>query len=126
MSLEIFKNRTKSSYTIKNNKIIVKLKIATNVAVDESETNINVSNQAGIMKVQNFANHALAQGITDVVKKVQTEYSSDIFGFGDTIHKKDYKTWRKLKGNWDQTIKNVEVQVEPKFIITNTSSTKKM
>ena len=121
VSLNIAENKTKKSYTIEGDKVKVKLKINTTVSLEELETSIDVSKDIGVDKIESFANKALIQGIKNTVKKVQTDFDSDIFGFGNMIYKKDYKTWYKLKEmNWGITFKKIELDIEPKVVISNT------
>jgi spore germination protein KC len=34
---------------------------------------------------------------------VQKDFKSDIFGFGEAIHRADSKAWKELRNNWNTT-----------------------
>ena len=46
------------------------------------------------------------------IKKVQEDYQSDIFGFGEVIHRANPKAWKQLESNWDQEFSTLEVSVK--------------
>jgi spore germination protein KC len=56
-----------------------------------------------------------------VVKKVQGEFGSDIFGFGNMIYRKDPKLWKKLREDWSETFSGLSVEVSSKIEIVTTS-----
>jgi spore germination protein KC len=52
------------------------------------------------------------------LNKAQKELKTDIFGFGEAIHRKYPKTWEKLKDDWNDKFTdlpvNITVEVETK------------
>jgi spore germination protein KC len=50
--------------------------------------------------------------VQQTIKKVQEEYGTDIFGFGEVIHQKDPIKWKSLKNHWDQTFPNTTITVK--------------
>jgi spore germination protein KC len=94
------------------------------VALGEVGTDIDVSKKDNIEKIRSTANAVFAERMNTVIKKVQTEFGYDIFGFGTMINKKNPALWSQLRENWDDYFKNVEVEVKPEFVIINTALTK--
>ncbi len=45
------------------------------------------------------------------VKKAQQDFKSDIFGFGEEIHRSCPKVWAKIKDNWNEEFENLPVSV---------------
>ena len=45
------------------------------------------------------------------LNKAQKELKTDIFGFGETIHRKYPKMWKKMKDNWDDIFPNLPVNI---------------
>ena len=125
IGLEISTSKTKKSYKYENGKITAKLDIETSVYLDEVDTKIDVENPEIIKKIEQEAAKTLTKNIKNTIKKVQTQFNSDIFGFGNTIYKKDYKLWEELKPNWDQIFPTVEVEINAKIHIRNTAFIKK-
>ncbi|PUB08321.1 Ger(x)C family spore germination C-terminal domain-containing protein, partial [Paenisporosarcina sp. OV554] len=51
------------------------------------------------------------------IESVQKQYESDIFGFGEAIHRSNPKEWKKIKEQWDkggfsELTANVKVDVK--------------
>lgn len=43
----------------------------------------------------------IKEDIENTIRKVQEEYKSDIFGFGEAIHRSNPEMWNLLKKDWD-------------------------
>ena len=54
--------------------------------------------------------------------KAQRQYRSDIFGFGEVIHREDAKYWKKIQGEWDEVFPHVPVVVEVDLQIRRTGT----
>ena len=61
--------------------------------------------------------------MSKVVKKVQSKYKADIFGFGNLIYKNDPKTWEKLEKEWNtKYFPNLNVKIKTNLKISATGS----
>lgn len=125
MTLRIVKNKTKRSYSYENKKLKAKLKIKTIVFLEEASLPLNSLDKKQMAELEQIAEKKLAQSIETVVKKVQNEFNSDIFGFSDMIYKKDPKLWKKLSGQWDETFTKLSVDIEANIDIASTETVKK-
>ncbi len=124
LTFEIFKNKTKKSFIYDGNRLKFSLDIKTTVALGEVGTDIDVSKKDNIEKIRTSTSAVFAERMEAVIKKVQTEFGYDIFGFGTMINKKNPVLWSQLRENWDDYFKNVEVEVKPEFVIINTALAK--
>jgi len=121
LSLEIENNKTKMSFSYSNNQI--KMLIEPNVEVYIGEVfgeTINSDNER-MEKIQEITGAILEKRISNVIQKLQTEYQTDIFGFGNNIYKNDPKLWGEISDNWDSMFVNMEFEVKPKIVIVNTA-----
>ena len=121
ISLEIVSNKTRLSYTYTDNKIKMIVEPKVNVHLGEIEGYFNSTDEKQIQKLEETTGMLLGENISSVIKKVQTKYQTDIFGFGSYINKKKPKLWNKLSSNWNEIFSNLEVEVKPKIVIKNTS-----
>ncbi|WP_101911086.1 Ger(x)C family spore germination protein [Marasmitruncus massiliensis] len=121
VSLEIFENKTKPSFSYKDGKLKIKLKVQTTVDVAEAETKIASSDDQTIKKLEKTGSEQLKRRMEAVIKKVQKQYNSDIFGFGKLIYKKNPKLWETLSPDWDTLFPNLEVEITPEIRIINTA-----
>ncbi len=120
-SLEISENKTKNSYKIEDGKLRVTVSTETNAFLAEIEEKFDSLDPEKITSLEAAAGAALKNRMEDVIKKVQTEYRSDIFGFGDMIHKKNHKLWAQISGNWDEIFPSLEISVNAKVNIVNSA-----
>lgn len=59
--------------------------------------------------------------IQDVIKKLQTQYQSDVLGMGSLIYYTKLPLWRQISHQWDDMYRSVPVDVNVKLHLTNTA-----
>ena len=121
--LEIFKNKTKITPIYKNNRLSMNINITTEVTIEEQNTNINYVNNEDITKLKAIAEQQLEDHIKKVIKMVQQEFQSDIFGFGRIVKAEMPSTWKKIEKNWDLLFKELDVTVHSEIKIKNSALT---
>ncbi len=121
VSLEISKNKTKRSFSVEDGKLKMTVDSETRVYLAEIDDAFDALDEDMVTSLEAAAGAKLKQGMESVIKKVQTEYGSDIFGFGNTIRKKDNKLWKSVSGYWDAMFPELEVVVNAKINIVNSS-----
>ena len=121
ISLEIAKNSTSVSYREVGGDIVMHIKTDSDVSLGESRLNIDMSSATQIKALEDAAAEIIETNIQKVVKKVQTEYNSDIFGFGSVISKANFKRWKQLAPQWDALFPNLLVEVDSKVHIMNSA-----
>lgn len=123
VSLEIFadKTYTKIKPVFSNGKLTMKLDVFVNVAIGELEGSKNYMNETGRTKLQKAAEKSLEDNIKRVIKKVQNEYSSDIFEFGRIVQDERPDVWKELENDWEKIYKDLEVKVKAEIIIKDSS-----
>ncbi len=125
ISLEISENSTKSSFKYIDGKIEILIHTDTTVFLGEIMVHNNALDDKQIAALEADAEAKLEASISQVVQRVQSEYGSDIFGFGSMIYKKDFRLWNKLKPTWDEQFKTLEVEVESDIHILNSGALEK-
>ncbi|WP_110954142.1 Ger(x)C family spore germination protein [Anaerosinus massiliensis] len=119
-SFEVSSNKTKASYSYDGDRLKVLLHTKTTVALSEAAGDLDLANKNTLEKVKETATAVFGQRLQTVIKKIQTEFGSDVFRFNRMIYKKDPALWLKLKDNWDDSIRTMEIEVNPEFTISNT------
>ena len=97
--------------------IDIHVRMEANVA--DVECSIDLTNPNSIDKLQELANKELQSIIKDTIAKVQHEFKSDIFGFGEAIHRSNPGTWKRIGKNWGRIFPNVPVNVTTDIKIRN-------
>lgn len=84
---------------------------------------IDIQNYKEINKIEKTWSKSLKKDLSKVVKKVQSKYKADIFGFGNLIYKNNPKTWKKLEKEWNSKyFPNLNVKIKTNLKISATGS----
>lgn len=110
VSLEIIDASGKIIPEIKDNKIIMKININEEGNIGEETGTANLIKLTEIASLEKKKDEAIKSEVMAAVKKAQ-ELDTDVFGFGDAVHKKYPKQWKNLENNWDEKFKDVQVEV---------------
>lgn len=105
------KSQTKLSASIKNGKPVIRVLIKSEGNLSEANTAIDVMNPKKIGILEEKIEKEVKKQVEDSIKAAQKQ-KSDIFGFGEVIHRTDPKLWKKLKNNWNEQFAQLEVHVE--------------
>lgn len=101
----------------RNNKIRFTVTLTGEGSLSENNSNLDVMQSQNIEHLQNILEKQSKKQVLQTISKVQKEYGTDIFGFGEAIHKKDPHEWKSLKKNWDQTFSEADVSVKVNLTI---------
>lgn len=118
-TLEIFKSKTKVTPIINDKKIEMNLDIKTTVAIDELEGSKNLFTETGLEKIQKSTEAAIKNRIEDLIKKINNDYSADIFKFGSALWENKPRVWKSVRKNWQENLKNLKVNVKVTIAIKN-------
>jgi spore germination protein KC len=103
----------------KSNQITFKVELSGEGTLFENNTDLNPENKADLNELEKSFNELAKKQVLSTIKKVQSDYGQDIFGFGEVIHRKEPRKWRNLKDNWDQYFTQSDVEVKTKIKIIN-------
>ncbi|MCM3003071.1 Ger(x)C family spore germination protein [Priestia koreensis] len=102
VGVEVLRTKTNIKSTVKNGRPIINVEV---------EAEGNIADIACKLDVQNHkVNHWLekkagddAKGKMDKAIQQAKEYRSDVFGFGEYVHRSNPKEWQKLRQHWNDT-----------------------
>lgn len=84
---------------------------------------IDIQDYKEINKIEKAWSSSLKKDLTKVIKKVQSKWQADIFGFGNLIYKNNPNTWEKLEKNWNSKyFPNLNIKVKTDLKIDATGS----
>lgn len=124
-TLEIYKSKTKRALERKNGPVSISIRTDLTAYLGEFRVLHTDLDEKKITELETTAAKELQGNINGVIKKVQSEYGADIFGFGNMIYKRDFALWNQLKDSWDSEFKSLEVEVQAEVHISSTSSQNK-
>lgn len=103
------KSRTKVYFLENKPAIEVKIKTKCNIVIVEGEFDVSAEENKQVL------NKLLASKVKllceKALNKAQKELKTDIFGFGEAIHRKYPKTWEKLKDDWNDKFTDLPVNI---------------
>jgi spore germination protein KC len=121
VSLEIFNSKTQVKPVVNGKDIKINLNVDTTVAIDEIGGTENLIDDEGLIRLEQSAEKTLKKQIESLIKKVQSEYGVDIFGFGAKLREDKNEVWNDVSSNWEEIFKNLEVDVTTKVHIRNSA-----
>lgn len=90
--------------------------------VGEVRCKIDLKNPEAIQELEKIYEKEATRIINETIDVLQQEYQSDIFGFGEAIHRSNPQEWNQIKENWDEEFSDltVNVKVDMKIRLTGT------
>ncbi|WML44757.1 Ger(x)C family spore germination protein [Neobacillus sp. PS3-40] len=118
VSLEIFKSKTKMEPVVKaNHDIEFNVTINTTVAIDEIGNSENLTSEPQLEKLKRSTEAMVKKYVENCIKKVQSDYGVDIFGFGEKLREEKPRIWNRIGNNWEDKFKELKVNVKVKVDI---------
>lgn len=125
VSLEITRSKTVKKPVIDRSDIKMDVKIETEVSIDEVKGDKDFSEEEGRLSLESDTENMLKKRIEAFIKKVQSEYGADIFGFGAQLRQDKPRVWDSVKGDWDNKFRDIRVNVSAKVHIRNSATLSK-
>ncbi|UZM97476.1 Ger(x)C family spore germination C-terminal domain-containing protein [Lysinibacillus sp. MHQ-1] len=94
-----------------NQKINIRLDLTQNVG-QVIKCNIDLSDNKTIEYINTNTEESVKMQIEETLETIQQYYHTDIFGFGDVLHREDPKEWGVIKENWSNMFTELPVTVE--------------
>jgi len=120
VSLEIFKSKTNVTPVVDGEDIEINLDIDTIVAIDEIQGTANVFDDQGRKELEQSAENTLKERIESLIKKIESDYDADIFGFGAKLREDKAQIWNNVD-NWEKVFKELKVNVNTRVHIKNSA-----
>lgn len=117
VGVELIRTKTKIVPHIKNGEISIKVNVTGEANVGEVNTELDLMNPHVIGELESLVNNDIRNSIEKAVEKAQNDFESDIFGFGERIHKTLPKEWEKIKQEWVKLFPEVPVNVNVRIKI---------
>ncbi|MCQ6279223.1 Ger(x)C family spore germination protein [Bacillus sp. EB600] len=107
----IRRSKVNVSAAMKNGKPFIQVAIKAEGDIEQVNGAVDITNPAIIKKIEEKLEQEIKKEVSQSIRTAQSK-KSDIFGFGDKIHKTYPKRWKKWKGNWDEQFAALEVSVK--------------
>ncbi|THE13125.1 Ger(x)C family spore germination protein [Bacillus timonensis] len=112
LTINTIRSKTKVTGKVEDGEPKINVQVFSEGNVGEAACKIELTNPKNIKELEKKYEAEITNHIKVSITNVQEKFQSDIFGFGEVIHRSDLKSWRKLQPNWDQEFENMEVTIE--------------
>jgi spore germination protein KC len=119
ISVTSVRTKTKVSATVKNGEPTILVEIDREGTISEANVAIDLTDPKEMDKIGKKVEKEVKKQVVNAIKTAQN-HKSDIFGFGEKIHKADPKLWRKLEGDWNDKFADLEVTVKVNAFVRRT------
>ena len=110
VSAEIVRSKTKMTPVLENGKVVIKIKITEEGNIDEQIGTENLLGPPEVSDLEHNIAAVIEREINAALKKAR-ELDTDVFQFGSAIEGKYPSEWKKMKDNWDEIFKTLEVEL---------------
>ncbi|MBC9785808.1 Ger(x)C family spore germination protein [Heliobacterium chlorum] len=118
VSLEVFRSHTIKTVRLVDDRPVVDIWIDCLTGIAEISKENDVISERGSQKLTERTNERLQNKITDTIKKVQKEYGTDVFGFGNLIYRERPDIWGTIpKGGWSKVFPTVGTNVNVNIML---------
>ena len=110
----VFRQRTKVSADTKDDIPTITINVRAEGDIREIRTPINLKDPKVIFELEKELEKKIKTLLEETVKRTQ-QNKTDIFGFGEEVHRSNPKKWKELKSDWNNNYfpnLNVQVNVE--------------
>ncbi|MDM5334202.1 Ger(x)C family spore germination protein [Ureibacillus composti] len=110
----VIRQKTKVSADVINDIPTITINVRAEGDIREVRTPINLKDPKVILELEKELEKKIKTMLEDTVKRAQ-QNKTDIFGFGEEVHRSNPKKWGKMKDDWNNNYfpnLNVQVKVE--------------
>jgi spore germination protein KC len=116
-SLSLIKMNSKVKPIIHGQTIKCNIVLSGVGTIRENNTNLDLTQSKSLTRLQHILEKKAEKQVLQTIEKVQKQYGTDIFGFGEAIHQKYPSQWKGLKKNWGNQFRKIEVSVQANLTI---------
>lgn len=119
IGIQITQSKAKIRPSLIKEKPMFTVKVNTKGKVMEANCQVNLEENTEIRRLEKKTSDEIEKQIRTAIGSAQ-KVRADVFGFGQTLHRKHPKEWTRMKQRWPQLFKKAQVQVQVKTEIENT------
>lgn len=108
---EVIKAKSDIKASIVNGKPVINVNIDVKQNIAAVEGEFDVSKEENLKICNEIAQKKVKSICEKAVYKAQNEFKSDIFGFGEVVHRKSPKLWESIKNDWNTEFTSVPVNI---------------
>ncbi|MBD2867994.1 Ger(x)C family spore germination protein [Paenibacillus arenilitoris] len=88
----------------------------------ENNSSLDVTDSNNLEIIKKALENRIKQDMDAFLRKIQTQYKTDIVGFGQQLQRDNPKKWRTVAKQWDRHFADAEISVTVNLSIQNTGA----
>lgn len=117
ISMDLNKLNSKVQPIFEGDNIKIQVTLIGQGMIRENNTGFDLTQPHNLNLVQEALEKQVETNAYQTITKVQDKFGTDVFEFGEVIHRKYPSRWRSLKDNWNQEFRKAEISVKAKLTI---------
>lgn len=117
VSVRFHRAQTKVIPQVEGDKITFLVKIISEGDLLEQTCQESLATPEKIEELEKALYHELNKRVQAALNKAQRELKTDIFGFGEVLHRDNPKFWKQVEDNWNEIFAGAEVKLEAQVSI---------
>lgn len=115
ITFEVTKAKSSMKASLIDDKPVIDVEIIVRQNIGAVEGKFDVSKEENKKIINEHSEKKIKTMCEQAVKTAQNDLQTDIFGFGEVIHRKYPKQWEKMKEDWNNQFKDLKVNITVKF-----------
>jgi spore germination protein KC len=112
ISMNVIRSKSSMKAHIEDGKPKIKVLLKIEGNLGSVQSNIDLTKTETITELEKLFEKHIKSKMNSAVLKAQKDFKSDVFGFGEEIHRRHPKEWKKLEKNWDEEFSKLKVETE--------------
>ncbi|RID85345.1 Ger(x)C family spore germination protein [Peribacillus asahii] len=100
VAYEVLRQKTKVSANMKNGQPKISIHVDAEGDIGEVMVPVDLTDPSVLLNIEKTVEKKIQKEINDAIQRAQKN-QTDIFGFGEAVHRSDPKAWKKLKQDWN-------------------------
>lgn len=123
VSYEVYKFRHQVTPIIHGQDVSFHVSVYGLANIIENDTSLDLSKSENVQLLEKAYEQFEQAEISKMIDRVQSQYGTDIFRFGQTVHRSYPEKWDGLKNNWRKEFSRAKVTVKVRIKIQHTGLT---
>jgi len=112
LAVNVIRSNTVIKARVNKGEPRVEVRIRSEADISDVECKIDLNKNETIAYLQKEIGEAIKDNTEASIRKAK-KLKSDIFGFGETVHRADPTYWNKVKNDWNNEFPNLQVDIKP-------------
>ncbi|WP_062237848.1 Ger(x)C family spore germination protein [Fictibacillus sp. FJAT-27399] len=124
VSVEVIRTKSAIATPLLHGQPELNLDVKAEGYIKEVNCPVDLADPKTINRIEKNLNGKVKRQIDDALHIAQKE-STDVFGFGDVLSRKEPEYWKKVKNNWGHHFSEAKVNVNVHFLLQNSGKRNK-